>query len=726
MTFLNPLVLFGMVAAAIPVILHLLNLRKLQKIDFSTLAFLKELQQTKIRRLKLRQIILLIIRTLVVAMIVLAFARPAMRGTIFGTQARSTIVLVLDDSFSMSAQDERGSFFKQAKESAIKLIDLMKEGDEAYLIKLSELPRATVDPATHDFGALRKVLSESQISSIRRPMLDAVLLSEKLLQRSHNANREVYIISDMQQTLFSENLRAVKEAGQASARGNTYFVVQLGSRETPNAAIDSIEVLTSIPEKDKPASVYVSVRNYGKAPLTNYVVSSYLDGVKAAQGNVSIEPAGSASTRLSFTPKRTGFIKGYIELENDAIEPDNRRYFTIYIPEIISIALLSGSENDVQFIRHVLEAGGASGKQSPFSIQETTPQKFPLLDMKNIDVLISVNVKTFTTGDADRIKSFVQRGCGLIIFPGQDMQIDNYNRTLLEALAIPPIEEITQTAGLTFQKIDLDHPIFSTVFEKEQGGKSQDSRAVESPAITKALKRPAGRGARTVVSLSNGSPFLSEHSHGDGKILFYSVAPSLSWSDFPFKGVFAPLIYRSVIYTSPRQEKQASFIAGAEPSISLRNSYQQTAGEAEGGARRFAIISPDQTEELIQPVVRSVGSGFITSTIFAPKMLSMPGFYEIKSGKTSVSVFAVNTDNRESDTRRISQDDLTKFWKVSGIDPDRVQSIKPGEGMQAAILRLRFGVELWKYCIILALLLALVEMAIARDSRKSGANQPVL
>ncbi|TAK57670.1 MAG: hypothetical protein EPO24_09615, partial [Bacteroidetes bacterium] len=159
MTFLNPLVLFGMIAAAIPVILHLLNLRKLRTIEFSSLRFLKELQQTKIRRLKFRQILLLIIRTLLVLAIVLAFARPAMRGSLLGTigaNAHSSVVFIIDDSFSMSASDERGELLKQAKEGLIKLTDLLNEGDEVFFIKLSDLPDATIEQGTHDFQSLKK------------------------------------------------------------------------------------------------------------------------------------------------------------------------------------------------------------------------------------------------------------------------------------------------------------------------------------------------------------------------------------------------------------------------------------------------------------------------------------------------------------------------------------------------------------------------------------------
>jgi hypothetical protein len=142
MTFLNPVVLLGLAAAAIPLILHLLNLRKLRTIEFSSLRFLKELQQTKIRRLKLRQIILLIIRTLIIVFIVLTFARPTLHGTFFGSgsQAHSTMVIILDNTFSMSAADNHGERFKQAKDAAMRHIssDCLK-----YPTRPSVLPHMT-------------------------------------------------------------------------------------------------------------------------------------------------------------------------------------------------------------------------------------------------------------------------------------------------------------------------------------------------------------------------------------------------------------------------------------------------------------------------------------------------------------------------------------------------------------------------------------------------------
>ena len=116
MIFLNPVVLFGLIAASIPVIIHLLNLRKLKKINFSTLKFLNELQKNKIRRVKLKQWLLLALRMLIILFLVTAFARPTLEGVSIGgttSAAKTTAVFVLDDTFSMSVIGQNGSYFNQ-------------------------------------------------------------------------------------------------------------------------------------------------------------------------------------------------------------------------------------------------------------------------------------------------------------------------------------------------------------------------------------------------------------------------------------------------------------------------------------------------------------------------------------------------------------------------------------------------------------------------------------
>lgn len=720
MVFLNPLVLLGLAAAAIPLILHLLNLRKLRTIHFSTLTFLKELQQTRIRRLKLRQLLLLLIRTLLIVLIVLAFARPASHGTMFGgfgSHANSTIVLILDDSFSMMGTDEHGEFYRQAKETAGKLVDLLKVGDEAFLVRLSDLPRATIEPATHDFAALRTVINELQPSTVRRPMEDALGLAAKLLQGSKNANKEVYIVSDMQRTLFFG--RPERRAGDADSALDSrvkFFVVEIGGKSVPNLGVDSVEVRTQIFEQNKPVRVFISIRNFSNVPVHDYVTSLFLDGTRAAQGNLSAGPWEPAGKEFSVAPKHAGFTKGYAELESDALEADNRRYFTLSIPERIGVAMVAGAPEGLRFITLATEAGKTGEKNTLLlDVRQTTPQKFPLLNLKDVDVLLISNVRSFSAGDADRIASFVHRGGGLIIFPGGELDRDNYNATLFPQLNIPPIEGIATTdarSPLTFRDVDLDHPLFATMFEKQDRKKGG---AVESPAILKTLRHRSGRQGRTLVSLSDGGAFLSEYKAGDGKVLLFSVAPDLSWSDFPLKGLFAPLVYRSMIYLSSLGEAIPTYTVGEEPAVSVRRG-------AHPNGEQFSLVSPDGSEELVRPSGRPQEMSASTMQ-FKLKRLTMPGFYEIRSAGTPLTVFGANIDPRESDTRKISGDDLAKFWKHVGIAPSSVRAIARTDQLQSAILELRYGVELWKHCIALALLMALLEMVVARDPAGGAARQ---
>ena len=124
MNFFNPTVLFGLIAASIPLILHIINLRKLKKVEFSSLKFLKELQKTRIKRLKIKRLLLLILRTLAIASIVIAFARPTIDSPLplLSNYSTTSTVILLDNSASMNISDAHGNRFNQAKNEVRRIL----------------------------------------------------------------------------------------------------------------------------------------------------------------------------------------------------------------------------------------------------------------------------------------------------------------------------------------------------------------------------------------------------------------------------------------------------------------------------------------------------------------------------------------------------------------------------------------------------------------------------
>ncbi len=709
MTFLNPFALIGLITAAIPLILHLLNLRKLRKIEFSTLTFLKELQQTKIRRLKLKQLLLLIIRTLMIIFIVLTFSRPALQGTILGgigSHAYSTIIIILDDSFSMLAQDEGGELFKQAKISATKILELLKDGDEAYIIKLSN-PEDVEPIPSHNFNVLKTAIVESKFSLIRNPLQSALRLSAKVISQSKNANKEIYFISDFQNTLFTEEIKKSSPTISLFEPDVKFFLMNIGTKEPQNTSIDSLTVETKILEQGKPITFSATIRNYSNTQLKNFVASLYLEGVRQNQTSLDIDAWGTSQISLTVIPKHSGLIKGYLELENDAIELDNRRYFTLFIPQKLKTIIVSSTSDDSKFIRLALKAGSAENSDSLFNITEIQPARLSTFDLNRADILVLTSINNLSFADFDKIKFFVKSGGGLVIFPDKEFSIERFNN-FLSYLVIPHVESLLKTsqdAGMSIQKIDFDHPVFSGVFKEV---KKAAEHNLESPNIFSAIKRQTGKLAHPIITMSNGNPFLTDQNFGNGKILFYSVAPVLSWSNFPLKGIFAPIIYRSLIYVSSAQEIQNSYIVGQDAVINLKSAQINRA--------KWKLISPDGMEELLKTTSGTNPSN--QSELLSIGKLTMSGIYQLNDGIINISLIASNVDRAESDTRKITDEELNYYLEMYSIKLSSVTKLEPNDKIHESILTSRYGIELWKYAIALVLILALIEMLIARDRKE--------
>ncbi|MEO8168429.1 MAG: BatA domain-containing protein, partial [bacterium] len=378
MTFLNPLFLFGLLAASIPIIIHLLNLRKLKVIEFSSLQFLKELQKTKMRRVKIRQWLLLALRTMLIIAVVMAFSRPALRGSLSGlagfplggsTHARTTLVLLLDDSPSMTVRNERGEFFTQAKEAASHILDLMKDGDEAYLIKLSDVKQSAEWTPSHAAAPLKKSLEQLNCSQQTAPFRDALGIAAKLLSESKNFNQEVYLITDAQATQFKS---AADSSDLFDDKVKLFLAdVRTGSsNEIENAGITSAEVTSKLITYGKPVTLEASVRNSGSSAIRNSVVSVYLDGARVVQHSVDVGAHSSASTRLIISPKRRGILHGYVHLEDDAFEQDNTRYFAMNVPNRIRVLSVGPSSNEIRLAALALTLDKDSGAAGLFSVDQ--------------------------------------------------------------------------------------------------------------------------------------------------------------------------------------------------------------------------------------------------------------------------------------------------------------------------------------------------------------------
>ncbi len=691
MIFLNPAVLFGLLAASIPVIIHLFNLRKLKKIDFSTLAFLKELQKNKIRKIKLKQWILLALRVLIILFIVTAFARPTLKSVSIGgttSAAKTSAVFILDDTFSMSVVDQKGSYFNQAKEIIKEIISQLQEGDETGVILVSNPDEEIA--LSSNLSEFIKNLEMIDINFISGNLDRALIRAAQVLSESKNFNKEIYLLSDFQKNKISDE-KTENDLSELFNENIRLYSFNLSSKEVFNISIDDIVIENQILEKEKPVNFLITITNNSNQDISSSVVSLFMDKERSAQKSFDLSTGQSKVIDIQATPKSSGFVDVFAEIETDEIDNDNKRFANLFIPEKISVGVFAENQGDLSFVKLALRTAG----ENRYTIEEKNINQLNTTRLDNYEVIIIAANEIKPA--AEKLKNFAVEGGGLILFPSSNPDVQKLNQ-LYPQLGLGINSEFIGQVGtdnlkLKIDKTEFEHPVFKDLFQNKADKK------YESPELN-AYYRLSAAGNK-IITVADGAPFLIEQKAGRGKIFIFNSAPVLSWSDFPLKSIFAPLINKSVVYLSAKDRDQNLFLAGEEAVINLKNS----------NAPQIKIIKPDNSEILIK-LDDNQNRNYINFN-----NTDVAGNYKFFAGDNLFEVISVNTDPAESKTEYASESDFENYLnqiKFAG----KHFPIKKDANINEKIMQARFGSELWRYFLLIAIILALVEMTIARNAKK--------
>lgn len=690
MTFLNPTILFGLIAASIPIILHFLNLKKLKKVEFSTLIFLKELQKSKIRKIKLKQWLLLLLRVLIIISLVIAFARPAIKSAWIGSStAKTTAVFIIDNTISMSVVTNEGSYLNKSKQLAKELINNFKSGDEIAVIPIVADPNFQTNPSS-DFSLVQKLIEEIQTSSTRKTLNEALITAGKILYESKNFNKEIYLLTDLQSgSLYNQESELSKIS--ELLKDSKLFYIDLNKKSSINLGVDSIKLNTQIFEKNKQINFQAAVKNYSDANGVGSVVSLFINNKRSAQQSITLNSKESKEIYFESTLNDTGLVNASVELEDDDIIPDNKQFISFYVPDKIKVLLLYDNYEDLKFVRLVLN----NQVLNNFQVSELSILQLPSHNLQKYDaIVIAANPVDNTI---QQIKSFIDNGGGLLVFPTSNGNINSI-QNFFERLELPKPDgfvgkQNSIESPAQFEKIDFNHPLFANLFEDRSKTK------LDSPEIYYYMKFNPGIRGKNIISMFDKSSFLSEFRAGSGKVIVFNISPVLSWSTFPLKSVFPALLSKSILYLASQNKEEQNIFCGDEVFITRPTSNQ------------LKVIYPNEVVELInvdasqnQSYIRFANTGLI-------------GTYRFYSGNKLIDYISVNHDPRESTTEYYSVSELENYLENIGWE-ENIIVLEDGQNFTKQIYNSRFGTELWKYFIIAALFFALIEMFVAKSSRK--------
>ncbi|HDP97715.1 MAG TPA: VWA domain-containing protein, partial [bacterium] len=314
MTFLNSLFLFGLIAGAIPIVIHLLTRQKAKTIKFSSLRFLKKLENEQIKRLKVKQLLLLIIRTLVILLLVFAFARPTLKGRFFskvGTAAKTSTVVILDNSLSLAVRESGQSLYDQLKAAmATNLDQIFSAGDEIFALHSTRGAPTLFEGARYNFESVGKIIQKSKVSHRVSDYFSALLAAERILENSRNANREIFFVSDFQLSGFNGDSAVVREL--RADKDYQLFVVPVRKKRISNLVVSQIKIENQIIEKGKLFELSAIVKNTGDLELKNKLLQVFLENDRMGQATVSLSPGETQTIKFKLVPTKTGIISGFV------------------------------------------------------------------------------------------------------------------------------------------------------------------------------------------------------------------------------------------------------------------------------------------------------------------------------------------------------------------------------------------------------------------------------
>lgn len=691
MTFLNPIFLWASFAIAIPIIVHLFNFRRPKRIQFSDISLVKEVKKSVVKRMRLRQLLLLLARCLAILALVAVFANPVIRkdGAAI-VQGSTSVALIVDNSYSMTGGNDKGSYWLQAQKLGRELINAYGRADE-FIVMSSHEPKVNFN-----FGeqqAAIKELKSLEVVQNTRSLPELLALGEDIFSLASNQKKVLYFISDFQQSTI------LPDSGfsLSTPEGVEVNLIPLTTRQLSNAYVQDHAIATQIVEVDKPVRLELQLVNDSPEPMNNVGLRVILGTETRPVATENLLPGEGKKVEVNLIPKRGGWHSGYVELDDSPVEYDNRRYFSYYVPEREKMLVVE--QNAVPNLRLMM-----SGQVlSQFDVKFVSFRDFGEEKLEDYKSIVLVGFEEISTGLQERLKGHLQEGKSILFFPGPNAKIASIDG-FYQGLGMGTwgnaigVEEGQYAAG-----VDLDHPVFDGVFVGKR-----TARNFDAPLVYKHYPfRPANAIVQNVIlALENKDPVLVESRPEGGLFYTFTMFPATDWTDFTVKGSGFTLIVQLIRMMNQTQQVQQNEDLGGAGYKRIRTQEKEV----------IKMVGADSTEIIPEQFVQS---GYIVLKF--DKQNLKEGNYDLVQNGQLLEQISFNVPDSESQLEALNEGTLEdRLGSLGAVGLNVTPAV---EGMFAEQVQMQNeGIPLWKYFLIAALVFFLMEFAILQFKTKTPAT----
>jgi hypothetical protein len=669
--FLTPAFLVGLLAIAVPVLVHLVHRERRQTMAFPSLMFLRRVPHRSVRRRRVRHWLLLALRSAGVALLAFAFARPVLTGgeTAGAPAGGSTArVVLVDRSWSMGYGDR----WPRALAQAHRVLGEGGEGDVAGLVFFGEKAEAT-GPLGRDHEALEAALGEVELGWEGTRLAPALKLAARLLDEAALEKKELVLVSDFQK----HGLDGIDEVRLPA--GTDVRWVDVSEPGTRNLGITDV-TLQRVYERDRErVAIAARVVSQGEGPAGPVPMTLELGGRELQTQTVALEGESAATVRFDPVAFPEGVQRGLVRLEGDALPQDDAFRFVLAPGRDLGVLIVErdgalGGES--LFLRRAL----AIGERPRFEVRVRPRSVLGVDDLAGVSVVILNDVAWPPGAAGEGLRALVEKGGGVVAALSARSRAAGWGGPaagLLPGNLDSQAVDRSADWGGTLAYLDYDHPVFD-LFSRPRSGDFSQARFLRYRALD------AGTGA-VLARFDDASPALVETPLGEGRILFWTSSLDTLWNDLPLQPVFLPFLHKLVAHAAAYSERPAGRRVGDVlelPSEDGREWIAQTPGDER------VRIGPDQ---------HVVG-------------LEAAGFYELHpsadEGGLEALTVAVNVDPAESDLSAADPEEV-----VGGLLSAPGDVVAGGEALTRDERERRQGV--WWFVLLAAVALLAAETALS-------------
>jgi hypothetical protein len=624
LVFTQPAMLWGLFAASIPIIIHLINRHRARKRPFAALDFLLRVQRRTARRILLRQILLLATRTLIIAALIIAAAGPVLkpRRPALAPGPTSTVVII-DRSFSMQTRGDDDTWFTIALDRARALVRGMSPGDRLCLLSAGTTTEVLVDPCTDSSMALLDALDELEPGFGASNLTEALEKAAPLLAAAPGPNRRMLLLTDLAAHAFP---------------GPPSFPADLDPPEivlenvAEHAPRDNHAVL-QVEQANRGRFLEVTARfiSHSSGDQPNLPAEIYLGKEMLARGFVDLKAQEAERKVFNIPAPKLSVALGKVQLSADRLAQDDARTFFVSGRRTVNALLVDGDmrpvlhQDELFYLEHALAPTreGSSG----ISFTTITPERFRADMLEQAEVVFLANIRELPADTAAALRGFVAAGGGLFISVGDQVDVERSN-AFLEDLLPWPLRDVValgpadpdgvQREGVAFSGIDLEHPVLS-IFKGIELSSLKTVRTWRAAVVEPGQGGPQ---TRVLMRYANGSPALVEGAHLSGRVLLFTATLDRDWTSWPARASFLPFLQRSTSYLAGRlsQLPPLEITVGKQASIPL-------VPEADS----LQITRPDG-------ISASLGPGDFSGQLAIFRDTRYPGWYPIVQTKAGQKI----------------------------------------------------------------------------------------